>query len=1063
MAGRRHGSDAVPSTRILLLVLLIGGLAVSGATGALTASLRTAVPAGSPIANSEGARLGASGVASPEGTAATGAAPQVSGSAPSTWEFGTLIATVRLDTTVTSTTYDPGDGLVYAAEVAAPGSLEYEGSIHGFDPSTGAFLGSLVGPREASALAYDSDNGDLYATNSTGANVTVVEGVTVFGQPLGSVTVSVGRPQFAEAVDPENGYIYVVDELGSNVSVIDGATNTLLTTIALPNGSNPTSIAFDPVVNQVYVTDDDLGNVSIIDAVTNTLEPEGLAVGGMPYSVVYDAADGEMVVENVLPHSLNVIDAETGRLVGPPIALGTSPYESAVYDSGNGFVYLGSPASAAPVLVFDGATETVAGSIPGVTQVRGMTYDSATGDVVATGAAGLLIKGVGTGNTLYVVSTLLAAGAPTATLRGVPGPGTALGAEIPLSGNASGTAFDSRTGDLFVAYNESGQVGVINGSTGRIMGTVTVDADPTSIAYDSTNGDLYVTDQGSDNVSVINGATLDPVVTLPVGTAPTGIAYDAANGDLYVANSRSENLTVVDGASDRIVTTIATGVGPVGVAYDPVTDDVYVTNSLSNNLTVISGASNTVVAFATATVLAPRGVVCDGVDGDVYVVSYVPEGPTDLVPGVTVLSGENGSVVGTIPLGGTLWGIAYASTSGDVYVTDAQDDDVRVLSGVLEGLAVTIPVGHAPVAVSYDSANGELFVSDGGTANLTVIATLTNTSVPVGPTIDLGQSVVITAPLLGLGSGGLVERISSSSVLGRALVCSPDPVGGTSISGVCSRGVPGTYLVTLSVTDSAGASVSSWTTLTISDDPATGAPSAIPAAVDVGQSTVLNVGVTGGSGAYTFAWSGLPPGCESEDAAAIVCAPTVPGTSAINVTVSDGNDLEVVSPTIVLTVAPALGTPTVTASATSVNPGTIVTFTAAVSGGSGGDSYVWGGLPSGCASVNAASVSCTPNSTVGSPFVVTVTVIDSNGASVTGVSSAVSVTAKGAAGTDWLGLSALALGAVAVALAGASLLRSRPRGGGGRREPPPPSPGPAGAAAPGNADATGAPPESATR
>lgn len=63
--------------------------------------------------------------------------------------------------------------------------------------------------------------------------------------------------------------------------------------------------------------------------------------------------------------------------------------------------------------------------------------------------------------------------------------------------------------------------------------------------------------------------------------------------------------------------------------------------------------------------------------------------------------------------------------------------------------------------------------------------------------------------------------------------------------------------------------------------------------------------------------------------------------------------------------------------------GQSVTFTASPSGGSGAyTTYAWAGLPTGCAASDSPTVTCSPSTTTGSPFSVTVAVTDSNGITV---------------------------------------------------------------------------------
>jgi PKD repeat protein len=77
-----------------------------------------------------------------------------------------------------------------------------------------------------------------------------------------------------------------------------------------------------------------------------------------------------------------------------------------------------------------------------------------------------------------------------------------------------------------------------------------------------------------------------------------------------------------------------------------------------------------------------------------------------------------------------------------------------------------------------------------------------------------------------------------------------------------------------------------------------------PSSISLGQSTDLTALVVGGSGAPTFAWMGLPPGCATSTGATVSCTPSATGTYTINVTATDSrNDTSTAS--VLLTVGAA--------------------------------------------------------------------------------------------------------------------------------------------------------------
>jgi hypothetical protein len=193
----------------------------------------------------------------------------------------------------------------------------------------------------------------------------------------------------------------------------------------------------------------------------------------------------------------------------------------------------------------------------------------------------------------------------------------------------------------------------------------------------------------------------------------------------------------------------------------------------------------------------------------------------------------------------------------------------------------------------------------------------------------------------------------------------------------CEPGATGTYLLNATVHDSGGGHETVSTELRVLEDPTLTSIAPTRTSVDVGQAvTFAAEGVSGGSGTYTFTWTGLPPGCLGLNASDVSCTPLVAGTSRMNLTLMDTNNASVVvAETYVVYSIPIVLVPTV--SATSLTTGQPFELTAYATGGSGGTTYSWVGLPTGCASLDASSLNCTPS--VSGTFSVKVTVRDSNG------------------------------------------------------------------------------------
>ena len=192
--------------------------------------------------------------------------------------------------------------------------------------------------------------------------------------------------------------------------------------------------------------------------------------------------------------------------------------------------------------------------------------------------------------------------------------------------------------------------------------------------------------------------------------------------------------------------------------------------------------------------------------------------------------------------------------------------------------------------------------------------------------------------------------------------------------------LPGTLNVQCTTTDKLQTSSQNSTSFTIQSDPSISLQTANPASVDIGQMVTFTAQVTGGSGGYTYQWIGLPTGCSSSNIDTISCQPAATGTFPVTSKITDSNGFSITSSTLSVNVSPALSLTSFTASPNTLDIGQTITFAASASGGSGGLSIVYYGLPTGCETADSSNLSCTPTST--GIYQVILTVTDSNGFSV---------------------------------------------------------------------------------
>lgn len=165
--------------------------------------------------------------------------------------------------------------------------------------------------------------------------------------------------------------------------------------------------------------------------------------------------------------------------------------------------------------------------------------------------------------------------------------------------------------------------------------------------------------------------------------------------------------------------------------------------------------------------------------------------------------------------------------------------------------------------------------------------------------------------------------------------------------------------------------------LTPANAPGIASFTAVPNNFTVGTSTTLSVSVTGGTPPYSYVYSGLPGGCLSSNTSALVCTPAAQGSYSVAVTVLDAQGMSA-NRSVAFTVdsLPPTG-PSISAfvaSPSTLPLGGTSYLNLSVSGGTPPYTYSYAQLPSGCSSVNTATLSCQPSVT--GNFSISATVTD---------------------------------------------------------------------------------------
>jgi len=629
------------------------------------------------------------------------------------------------------------NGSVVAWEQSDP---SYTFQIFADNLSTGTTV-DVTPSVNATQNAYDPQvSGNLVAyceVSSAGSQVIVANLET-----LASTAVATGCSQLTG-----------LDFSGDSVVYGYLDTSTSETNIGLYNLSTGTETSISPTPGYSYEDPHISGDWVSYDA------DEQNSSGAFSSIVLYNIPTGDYYV--VAPGT-NSSDSAFLSDVSVLDGIGRVAYTDDVSAGNQVYVFqfdaLSAPAiSASPATVYSGESATLSITAPpsdGATPytcewlvespVSGSYRDLAPSDCSSTASTGALSTGLWSFELQVTDSIGASVTSSAATVLAAVGPATTT---IPVPGTAFGVAVDPATNTVYTT-DESNDVSVISGSTDSVTRVLPVGDDPQGIAVDPVTDTIYAVNYGSSNVSVINGSSGEVVGTVTIGggtSGPVGIAVDPVTDRIYVGvvnGGLGGNVVVIDGATNSVVDTIPTpgfgeGLGSVSLAANSLNDSVYVQDdgitdegctppgSSCSPLFVISAPTNTVTGSVSLgpddSGNYPFKAAVDPATDTIYV--------TDPATSSTyVINGTTDTVTATIPDGASPVGVAVDPRTNTVYVSDVSDNVVYTISGSSHEVTSTIPVGHGPAGIAVDPVTDCVYVANSEDSTVSVIAPSGNLS-----------------------------------------------------------------------------------------------------------------------------------------------------------------------------------------------------------------------------------------------------------------------------------------------------------------------------------------------
>jgi YVTN family beta-propeller protein len=736
----------------------------------------------------------------------------------------------------------PATGTVEPASGPSPTGSTPDALLASGNLLNGTFAGgyhnapSGLGP---DAVAYDSGKDEVFVADSSDARVSVFDS----GMQTLLATIPVGNDPSAIVYDPAGSEVFVANRGSNNVTVIN---DTTLDVVAnLPVGaqsgtfaSSPEALEYASKGDNVFVAEEGYYiypcctyNVTEISGLSNAIV-RVVQVGGGPFAEAYNPSTNLLYVLNYEGYSISIVDAATGAVVGTfdlsglPLDLAIDPTDTVL-----GVVtYNGYQATASEYsLPGDSLSLLQSTPLPGVPDWDGsMTYD-------ATNQNFLILAGD---------SGFVGVNPLNGSLTTYPSTGQCV----------SSIAYFSSSAPLLASDECANRVFELDPTTVTKIAGANTGIQATAVSYDLGNGDLYVADGSGDTVTVEDATTLQFVQQIGVGGGPSSFAYDSVSGTTFVLCDDGDGNATVEAIADssRVVTASIAMPQPYyianqdTVAYDPSTNLVYVVGVVEQpdgytdeNLTVISPTTNSVVGNETVMVYS-GGTLSFGLydraslvplNGNTVAVSNPWQGR---VYGMNV---SNGSRLWTADVGGTPTYMLLDPVSQDLDVALDNSPTIAVLDPIDGSSVGSFTLQHDLYDFTIDSANGRIYASELATGSGYVESV-------VDPSGAAGSIVPISTPLAGItylpGSGQVVvaaPQASSVYYIGAALLV--------------------------------------------------GTPTVSPVPQVQDEAFTIGTVAIDGFPPYTYRYSGLPPGCISQNSTTFSCTPANSGNWTITLTVSD--------------------------------------------------------------------------------------------------------------------------------------------------------------------------------
>ena len=302
---------------------------------------------------------------------------------------------------------------------------------------------------------------------------------------------------------------------------------------------------------------------------------------------------------------------------------------------------------------------------------------------------------------------------------------------------------DNQAGKLYIAQSTAKQVAVFEISTGAVIKTYSLPAEPSGLALSADKTLLYVTCASpKGQVKVVNLKTGKIIRSLPAGHTPTAPVLSSNGKTLYVCNRFDNNVSVINLASRKQAAKIPVQREPVAAALTPDGRFLFVNNLIpagaanKGNIAAVVSVIDTTSNKVITTIGLPNGTtalqgICISPDGRyayaAHILARYTVPTTQLERGwintnaLSIIDVESKQLFDTVLLddvdngAANPWAVGCTDDSKKVCVTHAGTDEISLID--VTALLDKIRKYHADEKNNMSSSAGQSNYGGYGTSS----------------------------------------------------------------------------------------------------------------------------------------------------------------------------------------------------------------------------------------------------------------------------------------------------------------------------------------------------------